>query len=144
VFTGKLVPLGEDLKPRDPARAPTGREPRLWQLAAGELTGRITLNELLTAIGSVRFNTDGGNVQVCTQAVYASTKSVVCSSADVAASRALDFDPSARCDSVSAGVPIGALPALIGEVSTRPRGPGPCDPGADGQPVDASVTYTCP
>ena len=90
IFTGKLVPLGEDMKPRDPARQTTGREPRLWQLERGQLAGRRT------------------------------------------------------AASISAGVPIGALPALAGEISTRAPRPGPCDPGTNGDPVDAgAVTYKC-
>ena len=145
IVTGKLVPLGEDLKPRDPTRAAVGREPRLWRVEGGRVGSRIPVREIVTGIGVTKVASDGGNVQLCTQSSFTAVKTILCASPDVNTDKAKDFDPTASCDAVSAGVPFTAAPVLIGDVYDRTRKPGPCDPGPNGDPLDAgSVTYSCP
>ncbi|AKU99074.1 hypothetical protein AKJ09_05738 [Labilithrix luteola] len=53
VSLGTLVPLGEDLQPRDPTRSPaTDKEARFYRLDDGLIAGRVAATDLLAAAGS--------------------------------------------------------------------------------------------
>lgn len=142
IVAGKLVPLGEDLKPRDPSLTPTGRAARLWELD-GLLGGRVPAQNLLAVIGSLHLPSgDGGIVQVCQQASYPTIATAICNGTDIAMLPARD-NVSSRCSAVSLGLPFVALPAQKGATYVRPRGKGTCDPkstSSDGTGYD----YRCP
>ncbi len=71
-------------------------------------------------------------------------KPTVCNALDLAATSSLDFDPQAKCDSLSAALGFRALPALAGDVFQVTPGDNPCLAGPDGNPVDASASYKGP
>lgn len=150
VIAGTLVPLREDLTPRDRATPPTEREKRLWTITNGTVAGRLKSSDLLSAIGTIeipRKPSGSGSDYLCTQSQFVFAKEQICGSPDVTSSKSLDFDPRAECDALSVGLAFTAFAALPGERYTSSPDPNPCVPGADGQPGDASVgsvPYTCP
>ena len=146
VITGALTPLGEDLLPRDPARAPTDREKRLFSLDNALVGGRIKATQLLAALGTIDTSTgDAGPAYLCEQAGFAVAKQGVCDAVDLSSTQALDFDPQAKCDSLSVGIGFSAFPALAGDVRGATTAVNPCSAGADGEPADAGPDppYRC-
>jgi hypothetical protein len=147
VLTGRLVPLGEDLLPRDPSRAPTVREQRLYALDNGVVGGRIKAVELLAAIGTVEqvVGGDAGNAQLCNLPFFSLVRDGLCGAVDIASAPALDFDPAGKCDALSIGFAFTASPALVGDVRTGTPDVNPCTAGPDGQPPDAGADppYRC-
>ncbi|AKV01755.1 hypothetical protein AKJ09_08418 [Labilithrix luteola] len=143
IITGKLVPLGEDMNPRDPSVPPrTDKEKRFYRVDDGVLAGRISTHDLLAAIGSSKQSQTVE--QTCLQSLYPVLKDRVCSSADIARSADLDFQPDAGCDALSTAIRFTGKPALLGEVYDRNRPSTPCEPGPNGEPLDAGVSYLCP
>jgi hypothetical protein len=146
-MTGSLVPLGEDLKPRDRARPPTEREKRLYALDDAVIGGRIRTTDLLSTIGAIENSSkDGGaSTYLCNEAAFPLLKSSVCDGVDIAATQALDFDPGAKCDALSVGIAFTAFPVLPGDIHLTNFVANPCSPGPDGQPPDsgAAAPYSC-
>lgn len=139
IIAGRLVPLGEDLAPRDPNLVPTGeRALRLWAITDGVLAGRVPVESMLGAIGALRLSSvDGGEApQICEQSSFPTVVSAVCGGVDIARSATGDFVPSGACDALSTGIPFEAKPAQLGDVYARPRLAGKCDTG--------TFVYRCP
>lgn len=141
-----LLPLDEQMVPRDRSRPPVGREARLWALRDGVLAGRLGVRSLVGAIGSTGIaRADGGLDPFCKEPTFPAVRSLLCGAVDIARAPSLDFDPGARCDALSVGLPIDALPAVSGDIYAPDVTRGPCSAGPDGDPVDApGVTYGCP
>jgi hypothetical protein len=145
VVTGTLVPLGEDLLPRDPMRTPTDREKRLYALEGGLLGGRTKTTDLLKVIGTVNTSPAASPPSyLCQQSTFAAIRSSVCASGDVSSIPTRDFDPTAVCDALSVGVTFTAFPVLPGDVHSTTLGSNPCTPTLDAGPDGApSSLYTC-
>jgi hypothetical protein len=144
VASGKLVALGEDLAPRDPARAPTEKEKRLYRLENGTLGGRIAAKDLLSQLGHLNVAPDGGaNQLLCESASFSTVKEYVCSAADLSVAPSKDHVPGTGCDALSVGYAFTAAPALKGGVSSVASVPTRCDPNPDGT-TDAGASYLCP
>ncbi|MEA2748899.1 MAG: hypothetical protein QOI41_3042 [Myxococcales bacterium] len=146
VLTGTLTPLAEDLTPRDPTRAPSEREKRLWSLDSALVGGRMKATDLLSALGTIDTSTgDAGPSFLCQDPSFGVAKQGVCDAIDLASTPGLDFDPQAKCDSLSVGFGFVAFPALAGAVAVSTTDPNPCLPGPDGQPPDsgANPPYRC-
>lgn len=102
LVTGTLTPLGEDLQPRDPNRAPTEREKRLYVLDNALAGGRIKAEQLMGAIGTVDTSPPGSPAAyLCEQASWELARKGICDAVDLASAPSLDFDPAAKCDSLS-------------------------------------------
>lgn len=116
VIAGRLVPLREDLTPRDRATPPTEREKRLWALDKGMVGGRLESSDLLSAIGTIEIPRPAGSGSdfLCTQSQFVFAKEQICSSPDVATSKSLDFDPRAECDALSVGGRVHRVPGATG------------------------------
>lgn len=143
-IAGKLVALGEDLNPRDPARAPTEREKRLYRLENAILAGRIAAKDLLSQLGEMNVASDGGPPQLlCESASFSTVKQYVCGAIDLPVSPGKDHDPSATCNALSVGYAITAMPALKGAISSDTDGPTRCSANPDGT-TEAGVSYLCP
>jgi hypothetical protein len=148
VMTGTLVPLGEDLKPRDRARPPTDKEKRLFSLESALVGGRARATELLTTLGTLQVGSasqDGGATYACTDPSFPLLRQELCAGVDIASTLALDFDPGAKCDALSVAMAFSAFPVLPGEVHVTPAIETPCSPGADGQPAGSGTArpYAC-
>lgn len=138
LVTGKLVPLGEDLAPRDPNVEPAeGRPARLWAITDGVLAARVPAQSMLGVIGSLYLSSpDGGaRPQVCEQISFPTVVSAVCGGVDIAQTVTGDFAEGA-CDALSAAIPFEAKPAQTGDVFARTRPRGKCDP--------LTYAYRCP
>ncbi len=147
VITGTLVPLREDLQPRDRATQPTDKEKRLWSITKGTVAGRVKATELLGALGTIELPRlgDGGSAgYLCQETQYAFARDQICASLDMSSSKALDFDPRAQCDSLSTALTFTAFPAFPGDVRATAPTENPCVAGANGQPPDAGGRpYRC-
>ena len=144
---GKIVPLGEDLQPRDPNREPTEKEKRLYRIERGLIVGRMTSTNLLTAVGTLTSKEDpdtGVKEQVCAAQFWPTIVQTVCDAVDMAKDEALDFEPTAECVSLSTGTGFTAMPALPGAIGTDPVETGPCHPGVTGEPGGIDASYVCP
>lgn len=143
-ISGKLVPLGEDLNPRDPSVPPqTDKEKRFYRVDDGVLAGRVSTHDLLAAIGSSKQSQT--DEQICLQSLYQVLKDRVCAAADIAHAKSLDFQADAGCDALSTAIRFTGKPALLGEVYKPNRAPTPCEPDVDGgEPLEAGVSYQCP
>jgi hypothetical protein len=94
LVTGTLTPLGEDLQPRDPNRAPTEREKRLYMLDNALAGGRIKAEQLMGAIGTVDTSPPGSPAAyLCEQASWELARKGICDAVDLASAPSLDFDP---------------------------------------------------
>jgi hypothetical protein len=109
LLTGTLVPLDEALAPRDPTRAPTPREQRLFRIDRGVLAGRMATRDVLGALGTYR--TNGGKTPVCASSAFESIRSIICQSADIRRAPA-PAEPATRCDALSASMAFAAIPAI--------------------------------
>lgn len=142
VLQGKLVPLGEDMTPRDPARAATEKEKRLWAVEGGAIGGRLKSGDLLVGLGTIeRPGTgDAGSTYLCQEPSFELVRQGVCDAIDITSARALDFDPGAACDALSVGVGFTAYPVLPGDVRmAQSPDPNPCSPGGG----SGTTAYTC-
>lgn len=142
-LAGKLTPLHEDLSPRDRSTPPTEKENRLWALEGATVSGRLKATDLLGAVGTIEQG-DGGSDALClATSQFAFIRSAICGAVDISASKALDFDPGAQCDSLSVALAFTAFPALPGEVHGGSPSNNPCIPGPSGEPPDAGTPYSC-
>lgn len=143
IFTAKLVPLGEDLTPRDPARTPTPRELRLWALEDAVVGGRMRATQLLASLGTIEQPSDGGATYLCESAAFPLLRTGICDSVDIMRNKALDFDDSSKCDALSMALSFKAFPILPGNVIDPPPSTNRCLAGPSGQPPDAGAPYSC-
>ncbi len=139
VAVGKLVPLGEDLNPRDPAREPTEREKRLFRLDDAILGGRLAARSLVASVGGIDIG-DGG--KLCETPTFAAAKGYVCGAADIATSSDNDRNVHGPCEAVSVGMQFSAKPVLIGALAEGDLPPTRCTANADWS-TDAGVSYLC-
>ncbi len=120
VLTGTLVPLGVDLLPRDPARAPTTAEQRLFRIDDAVLAGRLVPGDVLSTLGS--FVTAGGTL--CELAAFATVRSIICDAVDVRQTEGpISSEP---CDALSSALGLVLVPARAGDVSDAGVVPAPC------------------
>jgi len=144
----KLVPLGEDLKPRDPTRPTTELEKRLWRLDEGVLAGRLAATDLLAGLGMLlgpEVDDAGRRIPICRLSMYTLVKVQICDNVDIAKSNRLDNQPDYPCDAVSTAIGFTGLPSVTGGPYTEPLGDNPCTP-VDGGPRDPSPyvkRYSC-
>ena len=145
-FVGTLTPLNADLTPRDPDAKPASAQDRFYKIDDGVFAGRISDSSLLTVLGGVvveRSTNGGTSTYLCTQdALYGELKKQVCNARDIAATPALDFDPTAVCSSVSVAFHLTALPALPGTVLDAPVPTNPCLPGPNAK-AGLEELYRC-
>ncbi|HSO34147.1 MAG TPA: hypothetical protein VLT33_16545, partial [Labilithrix sp.] len=134
VLTGQLVPLGEDLMPRDPTRAPTEKEKRLFRLDNGSLAGRVLAAEGVAAIGTYL---QSNGTRLCTSPGFGLIHDSVCASADIQGKPLVPDDPTRGCDALSAALGFTAIPAVTSFVSDAGPPPTGCES------VDAAA-FACP
>lgn len=117
VLSATIVPLGEDLQPRDVTRPPSAAEQRLFRLEGGVLAGRVPSAEILSAVGSYRPN---GGAYLCTTGAFPAVQQSICDSVDVRLGEATDRN--LPCDALSIAFGFAAVPALLGpRVDAGPR-----------------------
>jgi hypothetical protein len=141
-----LVPLDENLQPRDKSRPPTPLERRLWRVPKGVLAGRLPAPSLLAAAGTIPTPGTMGRDHLCTSFLFSELKKTICDGLDIARTRSFDFAPNRACDALSMAVGFTADPAVWSRQFYREPDPGnECTPGSDGRPVDAggNVVYRC-
>lgn len=152
IASGRLIPLGEDLKDRDPKEAPrTEREKRLWRFADGIIAGRVAATDILSTAGQIvapggtGLGPDGGNLHLCRSPLYLAMSGPVCANLDIARNKLLDFQPNYACDAVSVTVQFTGRPALaVGEFLEQ-TDYNECAP-VDGGPLEPSPyagVYAC-
>ena len=132
-LSGHLVPLAEDLTPRDPTVPPTEKEKRLFRLE-GTLTGRVLATESLGALGSY---VQSNGARLCTSSAFSVIRDSLCGATDIQGRPSTPADPTQPCDALSAALGFTAIPAVTSFVSDA----GPPDAGCGG--VDASL-FACP
>lgn len=142
-----LVPLDENLQPRDKSRAPTIAEKRLWRIESGVLAGRLPARDLLAAAGTIPTPGSGGSEHLCRSGLFTELKEIVCEDLDIARTRSFDFVANRACDALSMAVSFTADPAvwIPGDYYQEPAAPNECAPGPEDRPVDAGVdvVYRC-
>lgn len=144
VLFGTMVPLGEDLAPRDPARTPTEREKQLYRLDNATLAGRITARDLLGALGRFHVTLDGGSTPyLCESPTFDSVRQFICGATDLNHLAENDHNPTSVCDALSIGWWFSSAPAVMSGVSTRPHPVTVCDPKPDGT-SEAGASFLCP
>lgn len=126
---------------------PAGGGSSLFRISAGIVAGRASPHDVLAGFGTQVVGgpvDDGGFAErFCQQAAFAQLKTQLCAGRDVTKSQLTDFT-NAPCDSISTSVGFTALPAVMGEPYTAVPPGDPCEPGADGEPTQPGVTYSCP
>jgi hypothetical protein len=146
-LTGKLVPLGADLQPRDGSRPPKPEEQRLYRLDGALVVGRLPGSELLAVVGSFA-EPGGGGRRICQDdAYFEPIKGEICKQLDIARTSERDLDQSVACDAISFGAAFDAFPALDGDYVEPKESPNVCRPSGDGGAPDAAapgVSYACP
>jgi hypothetical protein len=147
-LTGKLVPLGEDLAPRDPSVPPKPTEQRLYRLDGALVVGRLPASELLAVVGTFTEPGSGGARRICEdQAYFDPIKGEICKQLDIARTSERDLDQSVACDAISFAAAFDAFPALDGDYVDPKESPNVCRPAPDGGAPDAAapgVSYACP
>ena len=145
VMTGTLTPLGDDLNPRDPNMPPaTERQKRLFRLDDALIGGRVKATQLLAGVGTVDTAVgDAGPAYLCEQSSYELLRKGICGAVDLASTQALDFDPQAKCDSLSVGITFTAFPVLPGALHMTNLVANPCAAGPSGEPPDGGTPYSC-
>ena len=145
---GRLVPLGADLKPRDPTKPPANDlEKRLFELRDGVFAGRVPAKDLLAAAGTLDDPLDKqSGKHLCTTPLYLTAQELFCQYLDISANPQRDLNLSFGCDALSAAFTFDAYPALDGELYPRLIKDNECAAGSDDRPVDAGVDvcYGCP
>ncbi|HEY8079745.1 MAG TPA: hypothetical protein VIF62_36695, partial [Labilithrix sp.] len=146
VFTGRIVPLGTDLQPRDASRPPTVAEQRLYRLDDALMAGRMKVHDMLTVAAT--FPTpkgDGGHL--CTSDLFFLAQSSICQNLDIASTTGQDLVVSKPCDALSFAAKMTAFPVLEPDFYDPTPDPNECLPLGDGGPppsAKAGVTYDCP
>jgi hypothetical protein len=147
VFTGRIVPLGTDLQPRDGTKPPAAAEQRLYRIDDALMSGRLAVHDMLAVAGTFAVpNTDAGR-HLCADNQFFLVQAGVCSYLDLPASPADDLDAAAPCNALSFGASFTAFPVLEGDLYDPPPDVNECLPLADGGPPPASkpgVSYDCP
>lgn len=146
-LVGRLVPLDQTMKPRDPKVPPTEAEKRLWRLDDGVLAGRIPARDILAAVGSVDDPLDKqSGKHLCTTPLFGTVRDEVCAYLDISSNPQRDSNLDYACDAISAAFGFAASPALDGELLPRRDPANECAIGEGDRPVDAGndVVYACP
>ncbi|WP_146649303.1 hypothetical protein [Labilithrix luteola] len=144
---GRLVPLGDDLKPRDPARPPaTANEQRFYRIEDGLISGRVAATDMLAGLGSSLLPDSVGGGRLCQNpTLYSLVHDRICGALDIAKSKKLDFADGYACDAVSTSIYFTAAPARFGKTDTSPQEENGCA-AVDGGPIDSGssvTTYSC-
>lgn len=134
IITGQLVPLREDLTPRDPGASPTEKEKRLFRLEGATLAGRVLASEGVAAIGT--FLPSSG-ARLCKSTTFGLIRDQLCGSSDIQARPLVPDDPTKGCDALSATLGFVAIPAVTSFVSDAGA------PATGCESVDAAL-LSCP
>lgn len=121
VISAKLVPLDENLQPRDGNVPPTAAQARFFRLEEGLIAGRVPIDSAVNAVGTI---TVAGKRLCATSGLMETVRNNFCLGADLRV--APPFDPSAACDGLSIGIGFRAIPALYADASA-PAPPRPAD-----------------
>lgn len=137
ILSGRLVPLGEDLAPRDPDRTPTEKEKRLFRLENGLLAARLLATDALATIGTHRQS--GTGTRLCESAGFVLLRKQFCEATDLLGQpqEKQAFDPTKPCVAISAALGFAAIPAIQAYVSDAGTPPTGCE-GVD------AATFLCP
>lgn len=120
-------------QPRDPARAPTEKEKRLFRLEDAVFAGRVLAADALATLGTYQQSATG--TRLCTSAGFGVVRDSVCNAADILGKAA--NEPLARCDALSAAIGFVAVPVVQSYVSDAAAPPTGCES------LDAAI-LTCP
>jgi hypothetical protein len=117
-----LVPLGVDLQPRDPSRAPSDAEKRLWRVEEGVIAGALDSDDALFTLGTI--NTASG--RLCALPAFEPLRDQVCRSVDLASGRPAGVSLP-KCNAISGAAKLRLDPARAGDAGqARPPFTG-CD-----------------
>jgi hypothetical protein len=149
VSTGHLVPLDANLKPLDTSTPPAPELVKYWSVERAILGGRVPASELLAAAGTLFTPGDAGGTRppLCASPLFGALKSQICDQIDISASKAFDFIPNARCDSLSVGVALRAASVRVNRIVPTALSTNICYPTADGggpMAGPSGVDYQCP
>lgn len=136
IVQARLVPLDENLAPRDPARPPaTEREKRLFRIDEGVIAGRVLTTDVLGILGAYQPST---GPRLCAQdAKFGLVRERICRGADIPAQGTAPFDPSKACDALSGALGFAAIPAVTAPVADA------AVPNTGCESVDAAA-FRCP
>jgi len=149
VSSGRLVPLDANLKPVDTSKGPGLELIKHWRIEDAVIGGRIPASELLAAAGTLFTPGDSGagpKPPLCASPLFDVLKTQICDQIDISASKAFDFIPNAKCDSLSMAIGLTAGSVRVGKVVPPEVTTNVCYPSADGGgPVagPAGVDYQC-
>jgi hypothetical protein len=146
-MVGRLVPLDQNLKPRDPTVPPTDAEKRLWELREGVLAGRIPARDILAAVGSLDDPLDKqSGKHLCSTPLFGTARDAICGYLDIPSNPQRDSNLQYSCDALSAAFGFAAFAALDGDLVPKRDVPNECAIGEGDRPVDAGndVVYACP
>lgn len=144
---GRIVPLGDDLKPRDPTRPPaTPNEERFYRVESGLIAARVAATDMLAGLGSSILPDSVGGGRLCQNAqLYGLVHQRICDSLDIAKSKKFDFYDGYACDALSTSVYFTAAPSRVGATDVTPQEENGCAP-VNGGPADSGssvTTYSC-
>jgi hypothetical protein len=146
-LVARLVPLDQNLVPRDPAAPPANdAEKRLWELRDGVIAGRMPARDILASAGSVNDPLSNDNTHLCSSPLYQTLQDTFCGFLDISSNPQRDLNLSFPCDALSGAFGFTAFPALDGEQLPRRPVDNECALGPNDRPIDASadVIYACP
>jgi hypothetical protein len=93
---------------------------------AGEITGRVTTENVLHTVGAIQDFTSDNDTPICKNAaLYAVAKSSVCHTPDLAPPG--KDNTGAKCDHISVAMSFSSSPATVGTVLLRQAPPEACD-----------------
>lgn len=144
---GRLIPLGDDLKPRDPTRPPqTPNEERFYRVESGLIAARVAAADMLAGLGSSILPDSVGGGRLCqSPSLYGIVHDHICDALDIAKSKKFDFYDGYACDAISTSVYFTAAPSRVGATDVTPQEENGCAP-VDGGPADSGSsvkTYSC-
>lgn len=149
VSAGHLVPLDASFMPVDTSKGPALDLVKYWRVEQAVLGGRVPASELLAAAGTLFQPGDAGGgpkSPLCETAVFEALKTQICDQIDISSSKAFDFIPNAKCDSLSVAIGLTAASARVERVVPAEVTTNPCYPTADGGgPANgpSNVDYQC-
>ncbi len=147
VFTGRIVPLGTDLQPRDGSRPPMPSEQRLYRVDDAVMAGRLKVHDMLVVAATFATPKSDAGGHLCTSDLFLLAQSQICQNLDIASSTGQDLVVSKPCDALSFAAKMTAFPVLEPDFYDPPADPNECLPLGDGGPPPAAkpgVTYDCP
>jgi hypothetical protein len=149
VSTGHLVPLDANLMPLDTSNPASVDLAKYWRIERSVIGGRVPASELLGALGTVFAPGDAGGPKppLCASPLFPALKTQICDQVDISASKAFDFIPNAKCDSLSVGVGMTATSAKVNRIVAAEATTNICYPTADGggpMAGPSGVDYQCP